>query len=169
MLPTGSGKSLAYIIPVVDHVLRSGSGRGTQAIIIYPMNALANSQEKELEKFLQHGVPAGPPPVGERAHAIVAPARKGQAQFGHGYTVSGSLSSHESGSRRPQTVMPVQARTWAHARAMWNQHAYLLGRLEDGGSLGNGHLTPFDRQGDHLRLRGSRHATASITETYVRP
>ena len=29
---TGSGKSLAYIIPIVDHVLRNGSGRGIQAI-----------------------------------------------------------------------------------------------------------------------------------------
>ena len=25
---TGSGKSLAYIVPIVDHVLRTGSGRG---------------------------------------------------------------------------------------------------------------------------------------------
>ena len=55
---TGSGKSLAYIVPIVDHVIRRGLGRGIQAIVVYPMNALANSQEKELEKFLQHGVPA---------------------------------------------------------------------------------------------------------------
>ncbi|MCB9597540.1 MAG: DEAD/DEAH box helicase, partial [Sandaracinaceae bacterium] len=41
---TGSGKSLAYMVPIVDHVLRNGSGRGTQAIVVYPMNALANSQ-----------------------------------------------------------------------------------------------------------------------------
>ena len=41
---TGSGKSLSYIIPVVDRVLRDGSGRGVQAIVVYPMNALANSQ-----------------------------------------------------------------------------------------------------------------------------
>ena len=31
---TGSGKSLAYIIPIVDHILRNGSGKGTQAIIV---------------------------------------------------------------------------------------------------------------------------------------
>jgi len=60
---TGSGKSLAYIIPVVDHVLRSGSGRGIQAIIVYPMNALANSQEGELKKFLELGYSAGKSPV----------------------------------------------------------------------------------------------------------
>lgn len=49
---TGSGKSLTYIVPIVDHVLRNGSGNGIQAIIVYPMNALANSQLGELEKFL---------------------------------------------------------------------------------------------------------------------
>ncbi len=60
---TGSGKSLAYIVPMVDHVLRAGSGRGIQAIIIYPMNALANSQFGELEKFLKLGFPDGKGPV----------------------------------------------------------------------------------------------------------
>jgi ATP-dependent helicase YprA (DUF1998 family)/very-short-patch-repair endonuclease len=60
---TGSGKSLAYIVPVVDHVLRRGSGKGIQAIIVYPMNALANSQLGELEKFLCHGYPRGNQPV----------------------------------------------------------------------------------------------------------
>lgn len=52
---TGSGKSLTYILPVVDHVLRAGSGKGIKAIVVYPMNALANSQEGELEKFLKAG------------------------------------------------------------------------------------------------------------------
>ncbi|WP_428938699.1 DEAD/DEAH box helicase [Fontivita pretiosa] len=52
---TGSGKSLAYIIPIVDHVLRNGTGRGIQAIIVYPMNALANSQTNELVKFIHFG------------------------------------------------------------------------------------------------------------------
>ena len=31
-------------------VLREGSGRGIRAIVVYPMNALANSQEAELEE-----------------------------------------------------------------------------------------------------------------------
>lgn len=43
---TGSGKSMAYIVPIVDRVLREGSGRGVQAIVVYPMNALANSQSR---------------------------------------------------------------------------------------------------------------------------
>ncbi len=59
---TGSGKSLAYIVPIVDHVLRVGSGGGVKAIIVYPMNALVNSQREELEKFLGYG-PWKQPPV----------------------------------------------------------------------------------------------------------
>ncbi len=60
---TGSGKSLAYLVPIVDHVLRHGSGRGIQAIVIYPMNALANSQCIELEKFVKYGYAEGQSPV----------------------------------------------------------------------------------------------------------
>ncbi len=60
---TGSGKSLSYIVPIVDHVLRRGSGKGIQAIIVYPMNALANSQLGELQKFLCEGYPDRKPPV----------------------------------------------------------------------------------------------------------
>lgn len=60
---TGSGKSLTYILPIVDHVLKSGSGNGIQAIVVYPMNALANSQLGEMEKFLGPGFPSGKPPV----------------------------------------------------------------------------------------------------------
>lgn len=60
---TGSGKSLTYIVPIVDHVLRRGSGNGIQAIVVYPMNALANSQNEELSKFLEKGYPEGKSPV----------------------------------------------------------------------------------------------------------
>ena len=54
---TGSGKSLAYIIPIVDYILRNPSPGKIKAIIVYPMNALANSQMGELEKFLNFGYP----------------------------------------------------------------------------------------------------------------
>jgi ATP-dependent helicase YprA (DUF1998 family) len=60
---TGSGKSLAYIVPIVDRILREGSGRGVVAIVVYPMNALANSQYCELEKFIRYGFPDGRGPV----------------------------------------------------------------------------------------------------------
>ena len=63
---TGSGKSLAYIVPIVDRVLRQGSGKGIKAIVVYPMNALANSQVEELDKFLKVGFST--PPVTYRRY-----------------------------------------------------------------------------------------------------
>ncbi|MBL1101599.1 protein kinase domain-containing protein [Streptomyces coffeae] len=66
---TGSGKSLSYIVPIVDHVLkeRQAAGRDAggrvRAIVVYPMNALANSQLGELEKYLRHGFGKGREPV----------------------------------------------------------------------------------------------------------
>ena len=61
---TGSGKSLGYIIPIVNRVLEARA-RGDQqkrirAIVIYPMNALCNSQQEELHKYLVLGYPEGP-------------------------------------------------------------------------------------------------------------
>lgn len=50
---TGSGKSLTYLIPIVDHILRHHPEKGrVRAIIVYPMNALINSQETALQRFL---------------------------------------------------------------------------------------------------------------------
>ena len=52
---TGSGKSLSYILPISEWVLRQKESAPTpsiKAIIIYPMNALVNSQRDELDKFL---------------------------------------------------------------------------------------------------------------------
>ncbi|MBN0888058.1 DEAD/DEAH box helicase, partial [Pseudomonas aeruginosa] len=54
---TGSGKSLSFFIPIIDRILKAKQSDGkarTSAIVIYPMNALANSQLEELDKFL-HG------------------------------------------------------------------------------------------------------------------
>ncbi len=61
---TGSGKSLCFFIPIVHRILnekqRDATPR-TRAIIVYPMNALANSQIEELQKFV--GNLAGTPPI----------------------------------------------------------------------------------------------------------
>ena len=53
---TGSGKSLCFFIPIVNHVLRArrtNAPRSTSAVVVYPMNALANSQMEELGKFIE--------------------------------------------------------------------------------------------------------------------
>ena len=64
---TGSGKSLTYFIPIIDDVLRRKRAgetlRGITAIVVYPMNALCNSQRDELEKFLKLGYGEGHEPV----------------------------------------------------------------------------------------------------------
>src|SRR5437868_15119318 len=51
---TGSGKSLCFFIPIIDAAIRSraaGEERRTRGIVIYPMNALANCQREELNRF----------------------------------------------------------------------------------------------------------------------
>lgn len=67
---TGSGKSLCFFVPVVDAIIRArraGKPRSTIAIIVYPMNALANSQMKEIEKFIAgSGLPDDLKPVVKR-------------------------------------------------------------------------------------------------------
>ena len=64
---TGSGKSLAYFIPIVNDVLRrrrlGDRRKKITAIVVYPMNALCNSQCEELEKFLRLGYGKDEQPV----------------------------------------------------------------------------------------------------------
>lgn len=50
---TGSGKSLTYIATIFNHILNSGEivKNKTQAVIVYPMNALINSQFKAIEDY----------------------------------------------------------------------------------------------------------------------
>ncbi|MCB1330796.1 MAG: DEAD/DEAH box helicase [Maritimibacter sp.] len=53
---TGSGKSLCFFVPIVDRILRARASEEvprTRAIIVYPMNALANSQLGEVAKFVE--------------------------------------------------------------------------------------------------------------------
>ena len=58
---TGSGKSLCFFVPIIDAIVRArraGESPRTRAIIIYPMNALANSQLGEITKFVnESGLP----------------------------------------------------------------------------------------------------------------
>jgi ATP-dependent helicase YprA (DUF1998 family) len=53
---TGSGKTECFLIPVLDHLYRhvqQGTlGSGVRALIVYPMNALANDQLKRLRHLL---------------------------------------------------------------------------------------------------------------------
>ena len=48
---TGSGKSLTFLGTIFNHLLNNGTGKGIKAVIVYPMNALINSQTEEIEKY----------------------------------------------------------------------------------------------------------------------
>ena len=67
---TGSGKSLCFFVPIIDAAIRgrvAGEAPRTRAIVIYPMNALANSQLEELRKFVgQSDLPEKLRPTFER-------------------------------------------------------------------------------------------------------
>ena len=63
---TGSGKTEAFLYPILDHVLRAKAAgvTGMKAVILYPMNALANDQAERLARLVtEHpelsGVSAG--------------------------------------------------------------------------------------------------------------
>ena len=58
---TGSGKSLTYLLPIVDSIVRDEPERGgVRAIVVYPMNALINSQLKALEEYRDQNWPDAP-------------------------------------------------------------------------------------------------------------
>jgi len=48
---TGSGKSLTYLGSIFHRALSEAWGSGIRAILVYPMNALINSQFEEIKKY----------------------------------------------------------------------------------------------------------------------
>jgi len=48
---TGSGKSLTYIGTIFSHLLNNPGTKGVVAVVVYPLNALINSQTEEFKKY----------------------------------------------------------------------------------------------------------------------
>jgi superfamily II DNA/RNA helicase len=53
---TGSGKSLTYLATIFNNIFQKAptKSKGVKAILVYPMNALINSQEEEINKFAEN-------------------------------------------------------------------------------------------------------------------
>lgn len=51
---TGSGKSLTYIASIFEHLLVHPASEGITAVVVYPMNALINSQTNEFNTYKEN-------------------------------------------------------------------------------------------------------------------
>jgi ATP-dependent helicase YprA (DUF1998 family) len=56
---TGSGKTECFLLPIFDHLMREHEAQtlvepGVRALLLYPMNALANDQLKRLRQLLKY-------------------------------------------------------------------------------------------------------------------
>jgi ATP-dependent helicase YprA (DUF1998 family) len=51
---TGSGKSLTYIGTIFHYLLSNPNAKGVVAVVVYPMNALINSQFEEFSRYKQN-------------------------------------------------------------------------------------------------------------------
>lgn len=51
---TGSGKSVTYIGTIFDHLLSRPAAAGVTAVVVYPMNALINSQTEEFNRYREN-------------------------------------------------------------------------------------------------------------------
>jgi ATP-dependent helicase YprA (DUF1998 family) len=77
---TGSGKTEAFLYPILDHCVRecARGKRGIKALLLYPMNALATDQARRLARLLHSepdlaGVTAGLYVGGRGSHATGGP------------------------------------------------------------------------------------------------
>jgi superfamily II DNA/RNA helicase/very-short-patch-repair endonuclease len=50
---TGSGKTEAFLLPILDHAFRTRGTPGPKAILLYPMNALAIDQNKRIGDYVR--------------------------------------------------------------------------------------------------------------------
>ncbi|MFD1829783.1 DEAD/DEAH box helicase [Streptomyces desertarenae] len=51
---TGSGKTESFLVPILDHCARARAAgqQGVKALLLYPMNALADDQARRIDEFL---------------------------------------------------------------------------------------------------------------------
>ncbi|MCL0245222.1 DEAD/DEAH box helicase [Corynebacterium sp. CCM 8835] len=96
---TGSGKTEAFLYPVIDHAIRERRRgvTGIKALILYPMNALAGDQANRLAKLL-----TGDPRLAELTAGIYT----GEHRSNHGeVTEDGLISERSEMQRNPPDIL----------------------------------------------------------------
>src|SRR3990172_4166433 len=108
---TGSGKTEGFLIPVLDHLLGQQAAGilqqpGVRALLLYPMNALANDQLKRLRRLLAHfpAVTFGRY-TGETEETEVQARTRFHDQFPGEPLLSSELISREKMRQRPPHIL----------------------------------------------------------------
>lgn len=108
---TGSGKTESFLIPILDSLLRERAAGtldqpGVRALLLYPMNALANDQVKRLREVLRHA-----PDItfgrytGETRQDAVKAAEHFQAQFPGADRLPNELLSRDRMQTQPPHIL----------------------------------------------------------------
>ena len=97
---TGSGKTECYFLPILDWCLRHAGEPGIKAIIIYPMNALAQDQASRMAQYVRRN-----PHLRERQIRVglyVGPEpRDAKARMGPDHAITSRQAMHE----RPPDIL----------------------------------------------------------------
>jgi len=101
---TGSGKTESFLLPILDHCLADTHQPGVKAILIYPMNALANDQAGRLARLIHHN-----PKLRGRITAGLyigqgdtrGPATRGETQMGPATLIT----DHKALQERPPDIL----------------------------------------------------------------
>ena len=94
---TGSGKTESFLVPLLDHCWRHQRSRGLKALILYPMNALANDQARRIAAMVHsHAAELGGVRVG---------LYTGDSPDASGMTESGVIGNRHELRKNPPDIL----------------------------------------------------------------
>lgn len=98
---TGSGKTECFLHPILDHCARVRGSAGIKAIVLYPMNALANDQARRLAEVIHQDDRL----QGIRAGLFVGTGRDGDFQGSGRMGEKEIISDHEILRKSPPDIL----------------------------------------------------------------
>ena len=99
---TGSGKTEAFLLPILDYCAAEAGQKGIRAIFIYPMNALANDQAGRIAEYIyQNKATRGK----VRAGLYVGRGQSGDAANQTTMTPDSIITSHEVLREDPPDIL----------------------------------------------------------------